>query len=105
MIIRIFSDEIAYCMEKSYRQVSFKEAARMLYLNNQNELAEIAKKVNKNFFPFLDCLIFFQHGWKLESDQTFHFADNQSKLENEHVPADEIASQMIQYAREMEIII
>lgn len=53
----------------------------------------------------LNLCFFLKHGWKLESDQSFHFADNQSKPENEHVPADEIASQMIQYAREMEIII
>jgi hypothetical protein len=49
--------------------------------------------------------LFVQHGWKLQADQLFHFADNQTKANNEHVPADEIASQMIQYAREMEIII
>jgi 26S proteasome regulatory subunit N12 len=89
ILLNTIRDEIAYCMEKSYRQVSLKEAARILYLTKQDELAEIAKK----------------HGWKLESDQCFHFADNQSKSENEHVPADEIATQMIQYAREMEIII
>lgn len=41
-----FSDEIAFCMEKSYRQVSVNEAARILYLNNQKELEEIAKNVN-----------------------------------------------------------
>ena len=76
-------------MEKSYKQVSLKEAARILYVNEKAELDAIALK----------------HGWKVQSDQAFHFADNQSKPENEHVPADEIASQMIQYAREMEIII
>jgi len=35
-------------MEKSYKKVSLKEAARMLYLNKQEELADIAKKVKKN---------------------------------------------------------
>ena len=47
----------------------------------------------------------FQHGWKLESNSSYYFDNNQTKSENEHVPADEIATQMIQYAREMEIII
>ncbi|CAF3919530.1 unnamed protein product [Rotaria magnacalcarata] len=89
ILLNTIRDEIAHCMEKSYRQVSLNEAARILYLNNPEELAEIAKK----------------HGWKLESDQSFRFADNQIKHENERVPADEIATQMIQYAREMEIII
>jgi hypothetical protein len=37
-------------MEKSYRQVSLKEAARILYLNKPDELAEIAKKVKEIFF-------------------------------------------------------
>ncbi|CAF3323349.1 unnamed protein product [Rotaria socialis] len=89
ILLNTIRDEIAYCMEKSYRQVSLNEAARILYLNNPEELAEITKK----------------HGWKLEFDQSFRFADNQIKHENERVPADEIATQMIQYAREMEIII
>ncbi|CAF0912978.1 unnamed protein product [Adineta steineri] len=82
-------DEIACCMEKSYRTISFTEAARLLYLNKTDELAAIAKK----------------HGWQIKADQIFHFENNQMKADNEHVPADEIASQMIQYAREMEIII
>lgn len=92
-------------MEKSYRKISLNEAARILYLTKPEEVKEIGNKVTidsvrKNFSMFR-----FQHGWKLNSDQAFHFADNQNKAENEHVPADEIASQMIQYAREMEIII
>jgi 26S proteasome regulatory subunit N12 len=89
ILLHTIRDEIAYCMEKSYRQVSLKEAARILYVTEAGELDTIARK----------------HGWKLQSDQSFHFADNQSKPENDHVPADEIATQMIQYAREMEIII
>ena len=95
-------------MEKSYRTISLKEAARILYLNKPDELAEIAKKVSwmhPNRFPEDIALPSFQHGWKVQPDQSFHFADNQTKADNEHVPADEIASQMIQYAREMEIII
>jgi len=48
-----FSDEIAYCMEKSYRQVSLNEAARILYLNKPDELAEIAKKVKPKIFEFI----------------------------------------------------
>lgn len=89
ILLNTIRDEIAYCMEKSYRKISLKEAARILYLNKPDELNEIVTK----------------HGWKLQSDQSFHFADNQTKSEKEQVPADEIASQMIQYAREMEIII
>ncbi len=41
----IFSDEIAYCMEKSYKKISFHEAARILYLNKPDELIELSKKV------------------------------------------------------------
>jgi hypothetical protein len=33
-------------MEKSYKQISLKEAARILYVTKQDELADIAKKVN-----------------------------------------------------------
>jgi hypothetical protein len=31
----------------------------------------------------------------------FHFENNQSKYEIKHIPADEIATQIIQYAREI----
>lgn len=89
ILLNTIRDEIAFCMEKSYRKISLNEAARILYLNKAEEVKEIATK----------------HGWKLHSDQAFHFSDNQNKSENEHVPANDIASQMIQYAREMEIII
>jgi len=41
-----FSDEIAFCMEKSYRKVSSSEATRMLYLNKPDELGQIAQKVH-----------------------------------------------------------
>ena len=41
------SDEIAYCMEKSYKQVSRTEAARILYLKSSTELAEIVQKVSQ----------------------------------------------------------
>ena len=45
--IRVFfSDEIAFCMEKSYRKVSSSEATRMLYLNKPDELGQIAQKVH-----------------------------------------------------------
>lgn len=43
-----FSDEIAFCMEKSYRKISLNEAARILYLNKAEEVKEIATKVKKN---------------------------------------------------------
>ena len=42
-----FSDEIACCMEKSYRKISFNEAARILYLNKPDELVELSKKVQQ----------------------------------------------------------
>jgi len=38
-------------MEKSYRKISFTEAARILYLNKPDELVELAKKV-KQRSPF-----------------------------------------------------
>lgn len=38
-------------MEKSYKQVSLKEAARILYLTKQEELNEIAKTVISTHSP------------------------------------------------------
>jgi hypothetical protein len=45
-------------MEKSYRKISFTEAARILYLNKPDELIELAKKV-KQRSPFsINCDVF-----------------------------------------------
>lgn len=44
ILLNTIRDEIAFCMEKSYKQVSLNEAARILYLNNPHDLHEIAKK-------------------------------------------------------------
>ena len=52
------SDEIAYCMEKSYRQVSLNEAARLLYLNKPAELDEITRKVKTEFSYCIENLPF-----------------------------------------------
>jgi len=50
LISENFSDEIAHCMEKSYRQVSLKEAARILYLTDAGALDAIVRKVNEQVF-------------------------------------------------------
>ncbi|CAF0923750.1 unnamed protein product [Didymodactylos carnosus] len=89
ILLHTIRDEIAYCMEKSYTRIPFDEAGRILYLTKADELNQIAQK----------------HGWQLQSNNSYHFGESQSKFDNEHVPADDIATQMIQYAREMEIII
>lgn len=39
--------EIGVCLERAYEKISFTEAARMLYLNNQQAILDYGQKVTK----------------------------------------------------------
>ncbi len=53
-----FSDEIAHCMEKSYKQISLKEAARILYVTEPGALDAIARKVKETMFNSIGIVLF-----------------------------------------------
>ena len=42
---KIYSEEIASCMESAYKRILFAEAGNMLYFKKQEELVEFAKEV------------------------------------------------------------
>ncbi|CAF1375604.1 unnamed protein product [Didymodactylos carnosus] len=45
ILLNTIRDEIAYCMEKSYRRIPFNEAGKILSLSNTDELNRIAQKI------------------------------------------------------------
>lgn len=80
--------EIAGCMEKAYEKVTLNEAARMLHLNSQQAIQDYGNK----------------RGWALRSDNMYHFGPTEQKLDD-GLPSAELASQVVEYARELEMIV
>ncbi|XP_060532598.1 26S proteasome non-ATPase regulatory subunit 8 [Cylas formicarius] len=79
--------EIAVCLENAYEKISPKDAARMLYLQNEDQLKTIAAKKN----------------WKLGKDNFFHFTPEMRC--HEPIPSVELAQQAVEYAKELEMIV
>ncbi|XP_022911337.1 26S proteasome non-ATPase regulatory subunit 8-like [Onthophagus taurus] len=82
--------EISVCLEKAYEKISLKDAARMLYLPNE-ETAKVFGTQTKS--------------WKLDKNKFFHFTSEEQKLHMEPIPSRELAEQSIDYARELEMIV
>lgn len=80
--------EIAACMEKAYDKVSLNEAARMLHLNSLQAIQEYGNK----------------RGWALRPDNMYYFGPTEQKLDD-GLPSAELASQVVEYARELEMIV
>lgn len=81
--------EIAVCLEKAYEKISLRDAARMLYLPNEEAAKNFGVKTKK---------------WKLGRDNFFHFAP-EVKKNDEPIPSIELAEQAMDYAKELEMIV
>ncbi|XP_078672461.1 26S proteasome non-ATPase regulatory subunit 8-like isoform X4 [Branchiostoma floridae x Branchiostoma belcheri] len=88
ILLNTIRDEIAACAEKAYDRISSTEAARILFFENKKDVKEYAAK----------------RGWTLRPDHFFEFNKEPEKKE-ETIPANELASQAIEYARELEMIV
>lgn len=55
-IMDIYRDEIASCIECSFKKVSQKDAAQLLLFNNVNEIIPFAKKVPNIGFALTLCI-------------------------------------------------
>lgn len=88
ILLDTIRDEIANCMEKSYARISHQEALRMLYFEDPSQLKEYALK----------------REWNLEGD-SFHFNTGKENEETVALPSIDLAAQVINYARELEMII
>lgn len=90
ILIGTIRDEIASCMEAAYNRILFTEAGNMLYFKKPEELVEFAKK----------------RKWNLEKDNFFYFQrKNTIDQESQTIPANELVNQMIEYSKELEIIV
>ncbi|CAH0561009.1 unnamed protein product [Brassicogethes aeneus] len=88
ILLNTIRGEIAVCLEKAYEKISPKDAARMLYLQNEAFQQFVTK--NKN--------------WKLGKDNFFHFTSEEKKT-HEPIPSAELAKQAVDYAKELEMIV
>ncbi|XP_054264322.1 26S proteasome non-ATPase regulatory subunit 8-like [Macrosteles quadrilineatus] len=88
ILLETVRDEIANCLEKAYRKISTHDATRMLNLPNQAAIKEYGNKKS----------------WTLGKDNYFKFGVEEKKSD-EALPSVELIEQVIEYARELEMIV
>lgn len=90
ILLRTIREEIASCIESAYKRMLFTETGNMLYFKKQEDLIAFAK----------------ERSWNLAADNYFYFK-HESTIEHEatSIPANDLVTQMIDYAKELEIIV
>uniref|UniRef100_A0A6I8Q434 26S proteasome non-ATPase regulatory subunit 8 n=1 Tax=Xenopus tropicalis TaxID=8364 RepID=A0A6I8Q434_XENTR len=89
ILLDTIRDEIADCIEKAYGKILFNEATRILFFNTPKKMTEYAKK----------------RGWVLGPNNNFSFSSQQQNPEEVTIPSTELAKQVIEYARQLEMIV
>ncbi|XP_071886213.1 26S proteasome non-ATPase regulatory subunit 8 [Anas platyrhynchos] len=89
ILLDTIRDEIAGCIEKAYEQILFAEAARVLFFSSPKKMTEYAKK----------------RGWVLGPGGSFGFGGRPHKAEDAPIPAPQLAAQLLEYARQLEMIV
>lgn len=90
ILLRTIREEIASCMERAYKRISLVEASNMLYFKNPDEILGFAKERN----------------WTLNAERFFIFKqESVIDQENQAIPSQDMVHQMLQYAKELEIIV
>nr|ACO09246.1 26S proteasome non-ATPase regulatory subunit 8 [Osmerus mordax] len=89
ILLDTIRDEIAGCIEKAYEQIQFNEATRVLFFSSPKKMTEYAKK----------------RGWTQSSDGYYSFSTQQQRTEEVTIPSTELAQQVIEYARQLEMIV
>ncbi|KAB7493640.1 26S proteasome non-ATPase regulatory subunit 8 [Armadillidium nasatum] len=88
VLLSTIREDIADCVENAYEKIKPEDIGKMLYLGNTSEILNYCK----------------QRGWEVGSDGYLQFIKEVRK-HDESVPSQDLASQMINYAREMEQIV
>merc|ERR1712038_1312278 len=88
ILLNTIRDEIAGCLEKAYLKINLSEAARMLFFENQKPLKAYVE----------------ERGWKVKKDNFIYFVHEENKSDDP-IPAKELATRSIEYARELEMIV
>ncbi|KAG7269784.1 hypothetical protein CRUP_033830 [Coryphaenoides rupestris] len=89
ILLDTIRDEIAGCIEKAYEQIQFAEATRVLFFSSPKKMTEYAKK----------------RGWNQSADGYYSFSSQQQRTEEVNIPSTELAQQVIEYARQLEMIV
>ncbi|KAG9348378.1 hypothetical protein JZ751_002113 [Albula glossodonta] len=89
ILLDTIRDEIAGCIEKAYEQIQFNEAMRVLFFSSTKKMTDYAKK----------------RGWTQGSDGYYSFSTQQQRTEEVSIPSTELAQQVIEYARQLEMIV
>uniref|UniRef100_A0A8C9VKU0 Proteasome 26S subunit, non-ATPase 8 n=1 Tax=Scleropages formosus TaxID=113540 RepID=A0A8C9VKU0_SCLFO len=89
ILLDTIRDEIAGCIEKAYEQIQFNEATRVLFFSSSKKMTEYAKK----------------RGWILNANGYYSFSSRQQRTEEATIPSTELAQQVIEYARQLEMIV
>lgn len=89
ILLDTIRDEIAGCIEKAYEKILFSEATRVLFFDTPKKMTEYAKK----------------RGWILDANGYYSFTTQQQKQEDATIPSTELAKQVIEYARQLEMIV
>ncbi|CDH53774.1 proteasome 26s subunit [Lichtheimia corymbifera JMRC:FSU:9682] len=88
ILIDTIRDEIASCSEKAYDSLPLQDASTLLFLKNSQELLNFAQK----------------RGWKVHpGEQIIHFGTDDSATVE--IPQEQIITQTLTYARELERIV
>ncbi|KAH8263774.1 hypothetical protein KR038_001121 [Drosophila bunnanda] len=88
LLVETVRDEIGACIEKSYEKISAKDAAKRLNLRVPDEIKAFGEK----------------RQWKLETSGDYSFTDRSVKPK-ELLPSEELAEQVLSYARDLEMIV
>ncbi|KAJ8256634.1 hypothetical protein COCON_G00187860 [Conger conger] len=90
ILLDTIRDEIGGCIEEAYEQIQFTEALRVLFFSSSAKMADYAKK----------------RGWAQGSDGCFSFRSQQKQRTEELcIPSSQLAQQVIEYARQLEMIV
>lgn len=89
ILLGTIQDEIAACIEKAYPSISVQDAMHMLYFESEADFVEYAKK----------------REWQPGPDRRYRFKTKNQQEEETVLASPELASQIIDYARELEMII
>lgn len=90
ILLDTIRDEIAGCIEKTFDQISVNEAARLLFFNDAKQFGDFAVK----------------RQWRVAGN-LLKFNDNVTTTQSSinRIPAETLAVQAIEYAKELEMIV
>ena len=90
ILLDTIRDEIAGCIEKTFDQISVNEAARLLFFNDAKQFGDFAVK----------------RQWRVTGN-SLKFNDNVTTTQSSinKIPAETLAVQAIEYAKELEMIV